>query len=117
MNATLLSEFRQILLEERVRILAEWENHGGDGGAGVGWNSRNSEDRASEIPYETVDRSIAGHDLNLLRKIDLALLRIDDGTYSQCAECGGVIPLERLRAKPSVSLCLACQEERDAAKV
>ena len=60
------------------------------------------------------DRITADHE-KLLRKIDFALLRLEDGTYQQCANCEKKIPLERLRAKPSASLCLACQELKDAA--
>jgi DnaK suppressor protein len=111
MNATQSAEIRRFLLEERERIIAEWENHG-DGE----WNLRDPEERATQIPSVVVERRIAEDDLNLLRKVDFALLRLDDGTYWQCAKCGNTIPLERLIAKPSASLCVPCQEDKDALK-
>ena len=116
MNATQLAEIRRLLIEERERIVAEWENHGGDSGPGDDWDLKDPEERATQITTDTVERQIAEDDRNLLRKVDFALQRLDEGTYEKCANCGAGIPAERLLAKPSVSLCLACQNIKDAAK-
>jgi DnaK suppressor protein len=50
-----------------------------------------------------------------LRLIEAALRRIDDGTFGECAGCGGEIPTRRLQALPWTQFCLSCQEaiERD----
>ncbi|MDP3851590.1 MAG: TraR/DksA family transcriptional regulator [Luteolibacter sp.] len=115
MNATQLAEIRGRLLEERERIITEWKNHGGDGGPTGDWDLRDPEERAVQITSDTVERQIAEDDLNLLRKVDLALRRLAENTYESCERCGATIPMERLMAKPSASLCLACQEAKDAA--
>jgi DnaK suppressor protein len=47
-----------------------------------------------------------------LRLIDLALARVENGSYGVCAECGENIPLERLKAVPFAVLCVDCQEKR-----
>ena len=47
-----------------------------------------------------------------LRLIDLALARVENGSYGVCAECGENIPLERLKALPFAVLCVDCQEKR-----
>jgi DnaK suppressor protein len=60
-----------------------------------------------------IDNTIAGRDVNLLEKIDFALQRIENGSYEQCASCGEKIPLERLKAKPSASLCVTCQSTKE----
>lgn len=117
MNATQLAELRELLLKERERIVAEWEDHGGDGSPIDDWNSRDMEERAVQIASEAVQRRIATDDRNLLRKMDLALKRIEEGTYEQCENCGATIPTARLMAKPAVSLCLACQEAKDAGRL
>ena len=117
MNATQQAEIRTMLQAERERILAEWQNHGGSGGPIDDWNTRDMEERAVQITSETVERQIADDDRNLLRKVEYALQRLEQGTYGQCDHCGGTIPLERLLAKPSVSLCLACQMEKDAGRI
>jgi len=114
MNATQQEEIRRTLLIERERIVAEWQNHGGEGGPIDQWETRNVEERAVQIASEHVDRQIALDDRNLLRKVELALKRMDEGTYEICENCGNSIPIERLLAKPSVSLCVKCQEKKDA---
>ncbi len=114
MNAARSTEFRQLLLAERERIFDEMEKHGVDSVNGETWDLRDPEERAVQISTAKVDQQIAADDLNLLRKVDFALLRLDNGTYEQCEHCGNPIPLERLLAKPAVSLCLACQELKDA---
>jgi RNA polymerase-binding transcription factor DksA len=45
-----------------------------------------------------------------LRKIDEALLRLQDGTYGMCSECEGEISEARLKALPFAVLCRDCQE-------
>ncbi len=45
-----------------------------------------------------------------LRLIEAALRRIDDGTFGECAGCGGEIPIRRLHALPWTQFCLGCQE-------
>jgi len=39
------------------------------------------------------------------------LERIESGAYGQCEKCGKEIPLERLEALPSASLCVSCKQE------
>jgi DnaK suppressor protein len=116
MDAVQSAEIRRLLLDERERIIAEWESHGGDSGPGDDWDLKDPEERASQITSGTVDLRIAADDRNLLEKVELALRRLDDGTYCQCANCGATIPMERLLAKPAVSLCIDCQKLKDAAK-
>lgn len=116
MNPTQSKAIRNLLLAERERIITEWRNHGGHTGSGDEWDSRDLEERAVQIASDSVERRIADDDRNLLRKVEFALQRLDEGTYELCDQCGAVIPLERLVAKPSVSLCLACQEAKDALK-
>ena len=71
-------------------------------------------DRAAELETMEVDASVAESEFLLQKKIQHALERIDSGTYGVCAACGKEIPRARLEAKPSVSLCLTCQEAHEA---
>lgn len=48
-------------------------------------------------------------DLNELRLIDAAFLRLNDGTYGRCEHCGSPIEFARLRATPFASRCFDCQ--------
>jgi DnaK suppressor protein len=52
-------------------------------------------------------RALAAADLTL-GEIDLALLRLDDGSYGFCARCTQPIPAERLLAVPYARHCAPC---------
>ena len=43
-------------------------------------------------------------------QVERALERLDDGSYGWCERCGGPIPVERLAAFPSATLCVACKQ-------
>jgi len=47
----------------------------------------------------------------VLEQIDLALRRIDEGTYLSCDGCGEDIPSERLDALPFATQCIVCKEK------
>ena len=51
-----------------------------------------------------------------LRKIDVAIRRLDEGAYGQCYECGDQIAEARLRALPFAVRCRDCEEAREAAE-
>jgi|SRR5262245_3987911 len=60
-----------------------------------------------------VDQAEVTRDLAEVRALDAAIRRMLDGRYGVCVDCGGEIPLERLRAQPSASRCMGCQERRE----
>jgi RNA polymerase-binding transcription factor len=77
------------------------------------------EDLAGQAP-DPGDESVAtlitdlghanmGRDLSELRALEAALARLRDGSYGICAECGGDIGFERLRANPAAVRCVDCQ--------
>lgn len=49
-----------------------------------------------------------------LAEIEQALVRIEDGQYGKCTECGSVIPKMRLNAIPFAPLCVKCASAREA---
>lgn len=76
---------------------------------------------ASPIP-DTGDASFAdlsvdlgnaavARDLTELRAIEAARMRMEQGTYGECVECGFDIPFERMEAQPAAERCAPCQEE------
>src|SRR5258708_35271652 len=46
----------------------------------------------------------------LMRKVDIALARMREGSYGQCEECEDNIKPERLEALPWATMCVKCQE-------
>jgi DnaK suppressor protein len=51
-----------------------------------------------------------------LQKIDEALVRLEEGTYGYCFECGDEISERRLRALPFAVRCKDCEEARELAQ-
>ncbi len=49
----------------------------------------------------------------LITQIDLAIERIDNGSYGYCQETGEEIGLERLIARPIARMCLEAQEAHE----
>ncbi len=47
-----------------------------------------------------------------LRQLDMALRRLDDGSYGQCVRCGRPIGTARLAARPAADTCIACAGQR-----
>ncbi|MBT9559774.1 MAG: TraR/DksA C4-type zinc finger protein [Myxococcales bacterium] len=49
----------------------------------------------------------------LLKKIDKALERMEEGVYDECESCGSIIAKKRLQARPEATLCIVCKEEQE----
>jgi DnaK suppressor protein len=49
----------------------------------------------------------------MLRDVDRALAKLEDGTYGICDRCGKLIPEARLDARPWSVLCVDCASLRD----
>ena len=71
-------------------------------------------DHASEMLDREVDESLEDNAEQIVHEIDVALGRIEDGTYGTCGRCGQAIPDDRLDAVPYATLCVSCKrvEER-----
>jgi RNA polymerase-binding transcription factor DksA len=50
------------------------------------------------------------------RQLAEALERVREGAYGICQGCGRRIPRRRLQAVPTATLCVPCQEGREAAQ-
>ena len=48
-----------------------------------------------------------------LAKIDEAMIRLEEGTYGTCADCGQEIAEARLQAVPFAALCRDCQQREE----
>jgi RNA polymerase-binding protein DksA len=54
--------------------------------------------------------SLANSILERITQVERALERLDEGTYGWCERCGSAIPVERLAAFPSATLCVTCKQ-------
>ncbi|HEX8627805.1 MAG TPA: TraR/DksA family transcriptional regulator [Catenuloplanes sp.] len=54
--------------------------------------------------------SLANNILERVTQVERALERLEAGNYGWCEKCGTAIPVERLTAFPSATLCIACKQ-------
>jgi RNA polymerase-binding transcription factor DksA len=110
---------RQELVGLRARITAAAEAvHQADEG-GSELNSATGDqhiaDHASDVLDREVDDTLEENAEHVAREIDIALARIDEGTYGRCAVCGAEIPEERLAAVPYATLCIEDRRKQEQA--
>jgi len=114
MDANELNEFRVLLESRLAEVKTSHDVHEETLKALKDRSDHESGDLAQSLENKEVEEQIVLNDEYYMEKINKALLRIDAGTYGSCEGCCEDIPMARLRAKPSVSLCIECQEKRDA---
>jgi len=74
-------------------------------------------DQASMETDRNFDLRIKDRERKLIKKIDQAIHRIQEGEFGECDSCGGDISVKRLQARPVTTQCIECktaqeQEER-----
>ena len=67
-------------------------------------------DRANAIEARNLILRAQERQANLVRKIDAALARIEDGTYGYCEVTGEPIDVRRLEARPIATRSIEAQE-------
>lgn len=70
-------------------------------------------DLASSEYLQSFQFRLRGREKTFLKKIDLALAKIDAGTFGVCEECEEPISVKRLEARPETGLCIRCKEDQE----
>jgi|SRR5690606_40152559 DnaK suppressor protein len=70
-------------------------------------------DQASSEYMQAFSFRLRGREKFLMEKIDLALRKIDNGSYGTCEECEDAISIKRLQARPETPLCIQCKEAQE----
>ncbi|NLT35077.1 MAG: hypothetical protein GXX83_04195 [Gaiellales bacterium] len=74
-----------------------------------------AENAAAALDRE-MDLTLEGNLREVLRRIDRALLKLDDGSYGVCDKCGGPIGEDRLEAAPYAVLCMTCKRREERSR-
>jgi len=115
MSGEQLDHFEAILLSWKHELMNEVDrtvHHMQDEAA----NFPDPNDRATQESEFGLELRTRDRERKLLRKINSALLRIEEGTYGFCEETGEEIGLKRLEARPVATLCVEAQERRELAE-
>ena len=108
-----IESFRQTLLAKRARLLVEAKRTL-DSEMVIESDERlDVVDQASSEYMQAFSFRLRGRERHLLSKIELALRKIDEGTYGVCEECEEPISTKRLEARPEAPLCIQCKEAQE----
>jgi DnaK suppressor protein len=66
-------------------------------------------DRASQESDIALELRNRDRERKLIKKIDEALGRLENGEYGYCDSCGVEIGLKRLEARPTATMCIDCK--------
>jgi DnaK suppressor protein len=70
-------------------------------------------DSACSVANQSLELRTKDRARKLIKKIEQAIARIDDGTYGYCEETGEPIGVKRLEARPIATLCIEAQEKHE----
>lgn len=98
-----LLEMQQNIIRESRAEISQMLNKGDNGLSDDG-------DLADVAITDSLQATNLNRHRATLRAIEEALIRIDEGTYGTCEDCGEEIFIGRLNAVPFALRCVECQE-------
>jgi DnaK suppressor protein len=69
-------------------------------------------DRSAAANEEEISIQLKQTDAKLLRAIEDALARVENGSYGICVDCEEEISTARLKAVPWTKVCISCKEKQ-----
>ncbi|MGE0031073.1 MAG: RNA polymerase-binding protein DksA [Steroidobacteraceae bacterium] len=101
----ILSNWKRDLMEEVDRTMTHMKDEAA--------NPPDPNDRATLESEFALELRTRDRERKLIRKIEEAISRIEDGSYGYCVETGEPIGVKRLEARPVATLCIEAQERRE----
>ena len=105
---TILGSWKGELMQEVDRTVHHMQDEAA--------NFPDPNDRATQESEFGLELRTRDRERKLLRKINEALGRIEEGTYGYCDETGEEIGLKRLEARPVATMCVEAQERSEMAE-
>jgi DnaK suppressor protein len=97
--------WKELLVKEADKTMVHMKN---DSTKLADPNDAATQEEEFRLELRTRDR-----ERKLIRKIDQALQRVDDGFYGFCEDTGEPIGIKRLEARPIATLCIEAQERHE----
>jgi DnaK suppressor protein len=113
------SAFKSTLLQQRSSLLVQLTTlRGGEVGraqASTEHFATRDDTPAAANSARDLEFALDAHDTAEIAAVDAALLRIAEGSYGECVDCGAHIAEARLKAAPEAARCIHCQEKLEKA--
>ena len=115
-NTIQYDEIRRMLMTRRRELMNEIQTNLRDARTDVSEQGRyriESGETTEVHPEDELAFALVQMKAQVLNRINLAVTRLDEGTYGYCDECGDAIGTSRLRALPFAVRCKDCEEMRE----
>jgi DnaK suppressor protein len=114
LNKKELKKFQELLEDKRKAVLERARQMLAVENMALDTNDLPDEmDLASSEYLQSFELRLRGREKSLLTKLDLALKKIEDGTFGVCEICEEPIGKKRLEARPETTLCIKCKEDQE----
>ena len=120
-KATRYSELKTMLEERRRDLQAEVQGKMRDVRSEGAWGGKQNEvldavESSEADIQDEIEFALIQMKSETLNKVNDALMRLEQGDYGNCFECGEEIAEKRLRALPFAVRCKDCEEARETAE-
>jgi DnaK suppressor protein len=113
MNKAQLKKFKTLLEQKREEIIKKAQQTLTEDMALDANDLPDEMDLASSEYLQSFTFRLRGREKAFLDKIGKALVKIEDGSFGNCEECGEEISSKRLEARPETTLCIRCKEDQE----
>ena len=115
------TELKRMLDDRRRELQAEVQGKMRDVRSEGTWGSKQSEvfdavESSEADIQEDIEFALIQMKSETLNKVNDALVRLEQGIYGNCFECGEEIAEKRLRALPFAVRCKDCEEAKEVAE-
>ncbi len=109
MEASVKLQFQNLFGEMKKNLINEMKLQENE----LEWQKGDETDLSNDDRERQLKLKLLSRQTFMLKKIDNALLKLDEGTFGVCEECDGDIEINRLRARPIATQCIHCKEEME----
>ena len=113
----MFEHFKTVLRERKKALLAQANQTINRGVSSVQEHLVDYGDIARLESDRTFHLRIRDRERKLIKKIDDAMKRIDEGTFGLCERCGEDITIERLNARPVTTYCIECKTKLEEEEI
>ncbi len=117
LDPAFLTEMKETLLSEKKRVETELGKFAkknphvdGDYEATYPEYGDKTDENAQEITQYLTNKPLEMQLEKLLRDVNKALTRMDEGAYGTCKYCDQLIETKRIQARPTSSSCVSCKK-------
>jgi DnaK suppressor protein len=117
MKSSELKRYRTLLENKRSELLDRVRSARSSETEGTGKDAPDLGDRAITTVSRDLMYQLTTGERDILRRIDMALDRLDKKTFGKCTNCEKKVQKGRLDAVPWARHCIDCQELHDRGEI